>query len=67
MIRMRRTDEHEIPAEIAGTPVVVVGDPMEVHGGKWVTLIPDVPDEDDPRIWEFDLRTGRVLRTSDGW
>lgn len=49
------------PAEIEGTPVEVMGDPLSVNGEEWVTLVPG--DEDD-RLWEFSLTTGRIVRVS---
>jgi hypothetical protein len=52
---------HKLPTSIGGTRVEPAGDPLTVRGEEWLTLIPS--DEDDERIWEFSLTTGRLLQT----
>lgn len=51
------------PTHIGSTEVIVASrEPMEVKGGLWVTLVPTEFDEDDDRLWEFDIRSGRLLK-----
>lgn len=49
------------PSTIDGVAVEPSGEPLEFHGEQWQTLVPD--DENDHRIWEFSLTTGRLVRT----
>lgn len=52
---------YEPPATVPdGTPVEVIGDPLETRGEQWVTLM---PEGDDERLWEFSLTTGRIVQT----
>lgn len=53
-----------IPTRIDGTLVESVGDPLDIGTGLWVTLVPERDDE-DTRVWEFDLISGRILQTHD--
>lgn len=49
------------PKTISGVPVFQSGDPMKTHGEAWVTMVPE--DDNDGRLWEFSLTTGRILLT----
>jgi hypothetical protein len=53
--------ELKLPKRIAGVPVEPHGgEPMELRGERWQTMIPKA--EDDDRLWEFSLTTGRILQ-----
>jgi len=54
----------KIPKEIDGVEVEKVDEPMVVKGEKWVTLVPK--NENDFRVWEFSLTSGRVIQTVEG-
>jgi hypothetical protein len=59
--KMTKTKTHKPPSEVYGTPVYQSGDPLEVNGESWVTLVPE--DDKDERIWEFSVTTGRLMKT----
>lgn len=52
------------PKLIEGTRVIPCrpDEVAEIKGGRWVTFLPDTNDEDDDRVWEFDLNSGRILK-----
>jgi hypothetical protein len=50
-----------LPETIDGAAVEPSGEPLALSGETWQTMI--AVDEDDARIWEFSLTTGRILRT----
>lgn len=50
-----------IPKEIDGRPTRVVGQPLQVGGEMWVTLVA----EGEGGLWEFSLTTGRLIRTAE--
>jgi len=60
-MELRSLKDGEAPDVVFGIPVYQSGDPLEIRGGLWVTLVPE--DEDDDRLWEYDLKTGTCLRT----
>lgn len=53
--------EKQPPDTVDGTPVEASGEPLATSGGRWVTLVPT--DYDDERLWEFDVDSGRIVRT----
>lgn len=52
--------EHKVPSKIDGVPVEQMGEPLEMNGERWLTLVP--PGEDE-RIWEFSVTSGRLVLT----
>lgn len=54
---------HTPPVTVDGSAVELVGEPLEVNGESWVTLVPAAPDE---RVWEWSLTTGRLLLVDSG-
>lgn len=46
------------PTTIDGSRVTPMGNPLDYSGETWVTL---VPGDDDDRIWEWSLTTGRLI------
>lgn len=56
---------HKPPTAVGGTPVTAWTDrPLKSGGEVWVTLVPD--EEDDERLWEWSLTTGRLIEVSSG-
>ncbi len=53
---------YELPTEIDGVEVKPCRAPTRALNGLWQTLIPRHSDEEG--LWEFDLRTGRLLEMS---
>jgi len=51
----------KVPEQIDGEPVCQSGKPLLHRGENWVTLVPE--DDDDERIWEFSLTSGRLIQT----
>lgn len=49
------------PKAVNGTLVHVAGAVAMIRGEEWVTLAPE--DEGDDRLWEFSLKTGRIVQT----
>jgi hypothetical protein len=50
------------PKKVDGIPVVAHEDnPMEIRGGIWITLVPK--DDNVDALWEFDLLSGKILKT----
>ena len=54
----------QVPTMVAGVEVRPLRKPMEYRGERWLTLVPEA--DDDFRIWEFGLTSGRLIQTSDG-
>lgn len=50
----------KIPEYVEGMLVSRVGPVQMVRGEAWVTLLPE--DDEDSRIWEYSLTTGRILK-----
>lgn len=55
---------HTPPTSIKGTAVVRGGEVVTIRGQQWVTLVPEA--DEDTRLWEFSLSTGRLLLMQDG-
>ena len=55
-------DNRRIPTTVAGVAVTHNGEPTLIKGELWVTLIPD--DHEDYRVWEFSLKSGRIIQTA---
>jgi len=53
--------ERDKPFTINGVEVEAQGEPLEVKGERWQTMVPI--DEQDERLWEFSLDSGRIIRT----
>jgi len=54
---------HTPPTEINGVPVTRISkSETHYHGQIWVTLIPS--EDEDSRIWEFSLTTGKIIQTA---
>lgn len=53
--------KHTPPRHVEGIPVEHVEDTLELDEECWVTLVPEDPE--DRRLWEFDVDSGRLLRT----
>ena len=55
--------EHQPPREIDGTRVEYnVSTKTEFRGQTWITILPS--DDTDPRVWEYSLTSGKLLRTA---
>jgi hypothetical protein len=53
--------QFEPPHDVKGTPVeALMNSKKPYQGEEWVTLIP--LGEEDPRLWEFSLTSGRVIQ-----
>lgn len=50
------------PTIINGVTIIALENTEhEYRGETWITLIPD--DEEDSRIWEFSLTSGKIIQT----
>lgn len=49
------------PSTVQGVPVTAGDEVAVFRGEEWVTLGPEA--EDDERIWEFSLSTGKIIQT----
>ncbi len=49
------------PVTINGVRVEQQGDVLTVRGEEWLTLVPE--DDNDERVWEYSLTTGRIMQT----
>lgn len=53
--------KRQIPKRVAGVRVEESGEPMNLRGLTWHTLIP--VDEGDTRVWEWAEESGRIIQT----
>jgi hypothetical protein len=53
---------YPVPKRIGTVRVISVGEPLLAKGEKWITMIPADYEEDD-RLWEFSITTGRIIQT----
>ena len=50
--------------KVCGSPAQVISDPLTARNETFVTVGPTA--EDDERLWEFSLTTGRLIQTRGG-
>ena len=55
--------KHKPPSQIGGTAVKPVGKPTRLPDGYWQTIVSVSDAEDDARVWEFNVTTGRLIQT----
>jgi hypothetical protein len=58
----KRKTGYVIPSHVDGCPVTQGSqDVTVVKGEEWLLLVPI--DEEDDRLWEYSLTTGRIIKT----